>query len=213
MLIELSPLTYSEYSMLIKCYSILDCSKNVASSFCNRLIEPTGSIRLRNGEENSLNYLIFSKRNKMELQKFITEKRSRRKLSRKDISEALGVSEVHVYDLESYESGVEDTLNIDQIYKLARLLDAPPAKLCTRLKNCRLSEDQALEEIKLLIQNASEPIETLSDKIGWNLEVCADSIESLKKQPIMFFNDLASGFNVKLDAVMPKINSNNLTRQ
>ncbi len=144
----------------------------------------------------------------MKTQKFLAEKRFKRKLSRKDISKALGVSEKHVYDLESNDSEIEDTLNIDQIYKLAHLLDAQPSNLCSILKSCHISELQAFNNIKQLIKNANEPIGKLSDKIGWNLEVCVNSIESIRMQPIMFFNDLAIGFEVQPDTILPKLYEN-----
>jgi len=135
----------------------------------------------------------------------IKEERAKQGLSEKDLSEALGISEMHVYDLESYDDELEDTLNIEQIYKLAGLLNIPPAELCKELEQCKTTEIEAFNKIKHLINQANEPVEMLSENIGWDLELCAQSTESIKEQPIMFFKDFANWFKLPIESVLPKL--------
>lgn len=141
----------------------------------------------------------------MNTPELIQHERNKKGLSKSDLSQALGISEMHVYDLEAYDTELETTLNIGQIYKLAVLLNIPPAKLCKELEHCGLAEDQAFEKISQLISQASLPLETLSENIGWELEFCAKSIESLKEQPLDFYKDFANWFKVPLESVVPII--------
>jgi transcriptional regulator with XRE-family HTH domain len=135
----------------------------------------------------------------------IKEERAKKGLSEKDLSQTLGISEMHVYDLESYDNEVEDTLNIEEIYKLSDLLEIPPAKLAKELELCNLTMDQAFNKIRHLIKDSKASIETLSEKIGWDLAVCASSTKSIREQPIMFYKDLACWFKVPIESVLPNI--------
>lgn len=112
---------------------------------------------------------------------------------------------MHVYDLEAYGDELESTLNIGQIYKLARILSIAPSKLCKTLGQCHITEKQAFIKISQLISQAGVPLGTLSENIGWELESCAKSIESLKEQPIDFYKDFADWFKVPLESVLPNI--------
>jgi transcriptional regulator with XRE-family HTH domain len=135
----------------------------------------------------------------------IKEGRENKGLSKKDLAQALGISEMHVYDLESYAHELENTLNIEQIFKLARLLQIIPEKLFKGLGACNIEAKQAFKEIEHLINDSTEPIETLSEKIGWDIEFCACSVEAIKKQPIMFFKDFALWFKVPLKSILPNL--------
>ena len=135
----------------------------------------------------------------------IKEGRKNKGLSKKDLAQALRISEMHVYDLESYDNELEDTLNIEQIFKLAGLLQIIPEKLFKELGPCNITAIHAFSEIKHLINDSTEPIETLSKKVGWDLKFCANSVEAIIKQPIMFFNDLALWFKVPLKTILPNL--------
>ncbi len=135
----------------------------------------------------------------------INKARIKKGLSKNDLSQLIGISEMHVYDLESYEDELEMTLDIGQIYKLSMLLDLSPAILNKKLENCQITENQAFEKIRLLISKAETPIEELSEQIGWELEACAKSAKSLKEQPIDFFKDFAAWFKIPIESVLPNL--------
>ena len=141
----------------------------------------------------------------MNTSELIQHERNKKGLSKKELSQFLGISEMHIYDLEAYDNELETTLNIGQIYKLAGLLNIPPEKLCKELEQCHTSEENAFEKISQLISQAGVPLELLSENIGWELKSCAKSIESLKEQPIDFFKDFANWFKVPFESVMPNI--------
>jgi len=141
----------------------------------------------------------------MNTPEIIQHERNKKGLSQSDVSQALGISEIHVFDLEAYDDELETTLNIGQIYKLSSLLNIPPPKLCKKLERCHLAEDQAFKIIWQLIRQVDASVETLSENIGWELEYCVKSIESLKEQPIDFYEDFANWFMVPLESVIPII--------
>jgi len=140
----------------------------------------------------------------MSVAKIIREKRKSKGLSKKDLAALLGISEMHVYDLEAYENEVEDTLNIRQIIKLAELIQIQPGILCSELQLFETPSEQAFKEIKNKIKKSNIPLERLSEKIGWDLGLCAKSLESIKEQPVMFFQDFAKFFKLPIGQILPK---------
>jgi len=143
----------------------------------------------------------------MNIPSVIKEGRRKVGLRKKDLARILDISEMHVYDLESYDNELKETLTIEQIYKLAEFLNILPENLCNELKHCHITNEQSFGEIKHLINQTQIPVNMLSEKIGWDLEFCASSTTSIKKQPIMFFIDLATWFNVSLKSVLPNTTS------
>ena len=141
----------------------------------------------------------------MNTSEVIKKARSEKGLSKNKLSVALGISEMHVYDLESYENELEDTLSIKQIFVLSKLLKIPTENLCAELGQCKLAPQQAFTEIKNQIIQSGLPIEILSEQVGWELEFCAKSMESIKKQPIMFFRDFGLYFKIPLCKILPEI--------